>query len=304
MQEFKLLQEEELNELTKLGFNRTPKFTDYAILTGCQGFKSYDHESKWLLSSDIQTQNAIVDKDGLILELGDTHIYPAAVDNKGKITFAEENQPFYGIRPVTELSDKITNNSKIIEENDEIIKIEYGELPKNVVSEKQKQELDNVYKDYVFPENVKRYRPIITYYNPENPVNHKIDRIKYPYKKYKLNDKKFILMVTDRTFMSIDSILSDKSVVTAGQNYWLEIEPINWTYYKKLNLMIADDVLFTGEINRNKIKDYMYYYEDNDIYKYLNETFSKDIISSDNNINQKKPLVICKAPIMQKHMIR
>lgn len=46
MSKFTLLSEKELNELTKLGFNRTPKFTDYAILTGCQGFKrTVKHQS-------------------------------------------------------------------------------------------------------------------------------------------------------------------------------------------------------------------------------------------------------------------
>lgn len=84
MSKFTLLSEKELNELTKLGFNRTPKFTDYAILTGCQGFKKDGETSKWLLSSNIQTNNAIVSKDGLILELGDSHIYPAAVFCKRK----------------------------------------------------------------------------------------------------------------------------------------------------------------------------------------------------------------------------
>ncbi len=49
MSKFTLLSEKELNELTKLGFNRTPKFTDYAILTGCQGFKKDSETSKWLL---------------------------------------------------------------------------------------------------------------------------------------------------------------------------------------------------------------------------------------------------------------
>ena len=138
MSEFTLLSEKDLNELTKLGFNRRPKFTDYAILTGCQGFKG-DEPAKWLLSSEIKTNEAIVNENGLILELGSSHIYPAAVDDKGKITFAEENKPFYGIRPVTPMTEDIAQNIKIIKENKDIIKLEYGEFPQNVVSEEKKK---------------------------------------------------------------------------------------------------------------------------------------------------------------------
>lgn len=280
MSKFTLLSEEELNELTKLGFNRTPKFTDYAILTGCQGFKKDGETSKWLLSSNIQTNDAIVSKDGLILELGDSHIYPAAVDSEGKINFAEENMPFYGVRPVTKLTEDIARNAKIIYENSKTINLEYGEFPQNVTSEDLSTQLNEQIASYEFPSNVKRYLPIITYYNPENPVNYKIDRIKLPYKEYVIDENKFILMITSKDFLSVNSILNDKTKVIKDQNYWLEIKPIKWTYYKDMDLMISDNVLFTGEMSMDKIKDYAYFYEDTDIYKYLDETFSRNIIPS------------------------
>lgn len=118
------------------------------------------------------------------MELGDSHIYPAAVDSEGKINFAEENMPFYGVRPVTKLTEDIAQNAKIIYENSKTINLEYGEFPQNVTSEDLSTQLNEQIASYEFPDNVKRYLPIITYYNPENPVNYKIDRIKLPYKEY------------------------------------------------------------------------------------------------------------------------
>ena len=301
MSEFTLLSEKDLNELTKLGFNRRPKFTDYAILTGCQGFKG-DEPAKWLLSSEIKTNEAIVNENGLILELGSSHIYPAAVDDKGKITFAEENKPFYGIRPVTPMTEDIAQNIKIVKENKDIIKLEYGEFPQNVVSEEKKKNLDKKTEEYDFSKNVKRYKPVITYYNPANPNNFKIDRIKMPYKEYVLDDKKFVLMVTSRDFLSVNSILNDKTKVLKDQEYWIEVKSVKWTYYKKLDLMISDKVLFTGEMTLNKIKDYMYFYEDTDVYKYLNEIFAKDIIPSPPEKNLEKSLVKLPKLTEQRHM--
>lgn len=214
------------------------------------------------------------------MELGDSHIYPAAVDSEGKINFAEENMPFYGVRPVTKLTEDIARNAKIIYENSKTINLEYGEFPQNVTSEDLSTQLNEQIASYEFPDNVKRYLPIITYYNPENPVNYKIDRIKLPYKEYVIDKNKFILMITSKDFLSVNSILNDKTKVIKDQNYWLEIKPIKWTYYKDMDLMISDNVLFTGEMSMDKIKDYAYFYEDTDIYKYLDETFSRNIIPS------------------------
>ena len=301
MSEFTLLSEKDLNELTKLRFNRRPKFTDYAILTGCQGFKG-DEPAKWLLSSEIKTHEAIVNEDDIILDLGPSHIYPAAVDAKGKITYAEENKPFYGIRPVTKLTEDIAQNIKITKENKDIIKLEYGELPQNIVPEEKRKTLSEKAQDYDFSKNVKRYKPVITYYNPANPNNFKIDRIKMPYKEYVLDDKKFVLMVTSRDFLSVNSILNDKTKVLKDQEYWIEVKSVKWTYDKKLDLMISDKVLFTGEMTLNKIKDYMYFYEDTDVYKYLNEIFAKDIIPSTPEKKLEKSLVKLPKLTEQRHM--
>ena len=87
-------------------------------------------------------------------------------------------------------------------------------------------------------------------------------------------------MITSKDFLSVNSILNDKTKVIKDQNYWLEIKPIKWTYYKDMDLMISDNVLFTGEMSMDKIKDYAYFYEDTDIYKYLDETFSRNMIPS------------------------
>lgn len=63
-------------------------------------------------------------------------------------------------------------------------------------------------------------------------------------------------MITSKDFLSVNSILNDKTKVIKDQNYWLEIKPIKWTYYKDMDLMISDNVLFTGEMSMDKIKDY------------------------------------------------
>ena len=52
----------------------------------------------------------------------------------------------------------------------------------------------------------------------------------------------------------------------------------------------------------NKIKDYMYFYEDTDVYKYLNEIFAKDIIPSTPEKNLEKSLVKLPKLTEQRHM--
>ena len=140
-------------------------------------------------------------------------------------------------------------------------KIEFGSFPQNAVSKDVQKELENLY------QNNKLIKTNKTYINADNTYNNE----------FIFNNKKYV-----RVFNKYGNGNSDY--------VWIEVSPIKWTYYKKDNILIADDLLYTGipfnDIYKNGGKDNSDF-KNTSIYKFMNTYLIKDMFDNVSINNEK-----------------
>lgn len=316
MLKFRLLTENEMKEMSKYGFGKIPKVTDFAILSGISGnyltkeeYYNLDRRRekdryRWLLSSDICVYHSYVNDKGEVLDWGLSHSFPAAVDRKGNITYAICNEPGYGIRPVTVLNEDIAIGANIIDENimenEKFLVLQYGEYIRDVVDEDLNYYLDKELEEGNIFKTSKEYYPYWRYYDVKEsycrhmPIFRKSTNENF--QEYLFNGKKFVVVRTNKNSLNIGNKLHDDRRIEPDKSYWLMVEPIQWTLYMDNNLMVADEVLLCGEDSRHCLvhSPYRprYNFDNTDNMKmdnYLNKVFAKDIIPSNSLYKKEFP---------------
>lgn len=155
--------------------------------------------------------------------------------------------------------------NKIVRFND-VLEVEYGEYPQDVVSDEEAISLENLYNDKKLSETGKKY----TLYRRIERTN---DYEAETYTEYSYNGKKYIRYMSDAD----DSKLADGRNVMKDKAYFVEVKPLKWIVDEEKDIALAKDVFFAGvPFSRTGSCDF----KKSSINRFMSECLSKDIIPS------------------------
>ena len=174
-----------------------------------------------------------------------------------------------GVRPVIPCSKILSKDNNL---KNEILEMEYGEYPQNIVSRDLSLDLERLYQDELLETTGKNYT-----INCKYEIN--------TYKEYEYNGKKYIRFIGDPYYEG--ESLSNGTELKLGVPYWVEVSPIKWLVDKKHNIALSKKILFAGmpfdDFNERRKTNY----KKSLIYNFLNTIFVKDIIPSKTNQKEK-----------------
>ena len=195
---------------------------------------------------------------------------------------------FEGIRPVLSFSseeeyNRIRNrmNQNIhIQSDTNRIMLEYGMYPQNVVSSSLNEELDTLLENGCLKATGNVY----------TTINETIAELNFlpiikKYNEYNYNGKRYVRL-EKIIYDSIGASLSTGETVSDDCFYWLEVSPINWIVDDENRKLISEKVLTAG------IKffpdDRSTNFKNTSVYKFLNDTFIREMLQSQEKINTNK----------------
>ncbi len=177
-----------------------------------------------------------------------------------------------GIRPVLPyslISSKCLNQ---ITTKNNILEIEYGEYPQDIVSGDFAKILEKAYLEKTIKQTGKVYTTD-SYEVVDIDKGFKArEHIEYEY-----NKRKYIRLVGDK--ISVAHILSDGRTIEIGNVYWIEVSPIKWMIDEKTNIALSKKIILSG-LQFNLEQNYEGNFEQTDIKHFMDTYLSKEIISS------------------------
>ena len=177
---------------------------------------------------------------------------------------------YMSIRPAMEFSElqKLFHTCKIVGENDKCFVCIAGEYPQTIVN------LQNI------DINLANYTGKFYTINGAKAGERAFEPQELPELEY--NGNKFI-KVTAHLYDRLNSStvnLGDVLVVD-GQDYFVKVEPIKWLVDKKTNIAVCQKALVAGiPMNKSKFNNF----EQTDLFYYLNNYFSKEIVPAPSKV--------------------
>ena len=155
-----------------------------------------------------------------------------------------------------------------------IKEIEYGEYPQTIVDENYSSELESAYNNGNLRTTGKTYTTDSVRYQDTDTSFRARTHTEYEY-----NGSKYIRFVGDSNCDG--EFLSDGRTIKPGQVYWIRVEPITWLVDEKANIALSKYILFSGVQFKNR-RDYKGNFENTDIKQFMDNYFSKEIITMNN----------------------
>ncbi len=171
-----------------------------------------------------------------------------------------------GIRPVMQIIDD--RDFKFINDKEFI----YGEYPQTILEEYESNNLERKFLEGRLIKTGKTYEVDSIECN-----NTSLDYSPRKFDEYIHEGKKYIRIKGCND--TSGRYLSDNRKIQEDNFYWVKVEPIVWLYDKNLNKALTKKVLISG-IQYNNSLLFKTDFETSNIYKYLNNVFIKDIVSS------------------------
>ena len=200
------------------------------------------------------------------------------ITHAGDFCYYYPNRRRDGVRPVLlkKTTDKIKNPKikKILLPNDLEVKVAFfGEYPQKSVKVKLSEVLEKMYHN----RELKKLKEFYTF-DTAGLTDYEQGMKPKKYFVYAYGDKKYI-RVEGRPADS-DSILSNGKDVQIGDPYWIEILPIEWLVDENTGIWISKKALLSG-IRFGQYDSYDGNFKKTDMFAYLKEYFSKEMIASD-----------------------
>lgn len=158
----------------------------------------------------------------------------------------------------------------------------YGEYPQTIVDEKLSVELEQEYKNGNINATDKTYTTDSENYENMFSSFKSRTHIEYQYK-----ENKYIRFKADRN--CIGKKLSNGIEIKKDDIYWVKVEPIEWLIDNEQNIAISRNLLLSGIQFDDFLSDWNYEFEHTFISRFLDEYFSKDMITT-KNIDEKSKI--------------
>ena len=176
--------------------------------------------------------------------------------------------------PYSSIKSKCSNKSI---NNHGILEVEYGEYPQTVVLDDVAKVLESEYSKGTLKKTGKSYTTDSTNignnYSGFQPTTH----IEYEY-----NGKKYIRFVVKENSSRVT--LSNRREKRHIDVCWIEVEPIKWLIDEKNDIALSKNVIFAGVKFEHHINNtFQIDFYDTNIKKFMDNYFSKEIISSNLN---------------------
>ena len=246
------------------------KASDLSTLMGCYNARGYNHCS-WGTST---------------IEIGADGSYSIVyVDMCGFMkgwSLAEGFGFFEGIRPIlsfaseeeyNRIRNRVNQNLCIQSDTNRVI-LEYGMYPQNVVSSSLNKELETLFENGILKTTGNVYTTI-----NETHKNHPIIE---KCNEYNYNGKRYVRLEKIGRG-ALNENLSTGETVSDGNSYWLEVSPINWIVDDENRKLISETVLTAGM--RFFPADNSDNFKNSSVYKFLNDTFIREMLQSQEKIN-------------------
>lgn len=199
--------------------------------------------------------------------------------NGKKNTYITEER-IIGSRPALPYSLMFLFSTNVIQLEEGIKEVEYGEYPQTIVSEELSEYLENAYINNTLNETGRFFTTDSTtseYFDTPFKAKHNIV--------YEYNGKKYIRFIPQSNCKKSGVLkqLSNGKICTLGTVYWVEVEPIKWLVDENANIALSKKVIFSG-VQYSRNYDCKRNFENTDINKFMNEIFSKEIITYEEKI--------------------
>ena len=204
--------------------------------------------------------------------------YTSTLDSDGMLKTINENgricQNSYltkrsgGVRVVLkydkDVYDKMTVKDK------RFLIVEYGEYPQKAVNKELSDELWQSYHDNSLLETGKVYTTDSHYWNDFCEPFKPIESIEYYYKGKKYAKVKAIRNNETKPGLECED----------GNEYWVEVSPIEWYIDKENKILISKELLISGLRCTNNNGKYNGNFKKTEMYYFLNKIFAKDLVPS------------------------
>ena len=175
----------------------------------------------------------------------------------GYLMSSDESRYLYetktGIRPVLSFDELPNFWSHVSQTIKGIPMVEYGEYPQFAVDEEKDKRLTHLLNENKLVKTGKIY----------------FDK----FEEYEYGNKKYVRVTYDTNV----KLANDREINRSA--CWLEVEPIQWIVDEENKLFISTRIL-AGGIHLDQSKSFTGSFEDTPIYKFLTQSFAKDLIPS------------------------
>lgn len=253
--------EKALDIFKKMGLES--EITDYAIVMGCFATKKDSINKGWWWTS-----TCLMDISDHF-DTGHAEYYPndiATVFESGSIGESHVDAGGRGVRPAIRFSTIASMCGPIKVNHDGIKETEWGEYPQTVVSPELANTLDRLFEENALTATGKTYK---------DNDNQYIDLVEYEYQ-----GERYVCFERSRDTNGSKEFLSTDEEVKRFQTYWLKVEPITWLIDEKNDIALSQKILFHMYYDKRKGNNEIKF-EDSDIKYYLDTTFSKEIIPTE-----------------------
>lgn len=218
---------------------------------------------------------SLIDRTGMWLSqtpYNDDNVY--IVDHRGCKNYTNNIKRQSGGRPVLLWDSIFEFYNKFSQDN--IIEVEYCEYPQEVVNDDLSYKLEVLYGINELEETGKVYTT-----DCSRDCNSNAKFMARDFIEYIFEGKKYIRFATEKSY-SNGNLLSDGRKIYPNYVYWVRVDPIVWIIDLKNHDILSKNILFSG-IQFNNYNKINTCFEDSDIYYFLNEVFSKNIIPIQKN---------------------
>jgi len=178
-----------------------------------------------------------------------------------------------GARPTINYSIIKHNISNTVRGVDGVLRVEYGEYPQKAVDENMQEKLENAFIYRLLRRTGKTYTTDSQKYD-DYSSKFKPQTLK----EYEYEGKKYVRVIVNSYFDGNEFQLSTACEYMDGDYVWVEVSPITWLVDEKNDIAVSEKILFAG-VQFNHDNDYNGIFKNTDIKKYLDNYFSKEIIS-------------------------
>ena len=192
-----------------------------------------------------------------------------------------------GARPALPYSSISSIASNEVRGSFGIKEVEYGEYPQTIVDERFSRELE---------ENYKRgsgIRKTGKTYTTDSVDYNDCDRSFEPRKheEFEYKGRRYIRIVGYHKGEYYK--LSDGRIIVSGEPYWVAVEPIKWLVDERANIALSKKIIFSG-VQFKKTRDYKGDFNRTDIKQFIDKHFSKEIVSSKDDILENNKTTVFK----------
>jgi len=200
--------------------------------------------------------------------------YVCSVDNEGDLFDDDNEERSTGARPAINYSIIKHNISNAVRGVDGVLRVEYGEYPQKAVDENMQEKLEKAFTYRVLKETGKTYTTDSQKYDAYS------SKFKpQTLKEYEYEGKKYVRVIANSYFDGNEFQLSSGDEYVDGDYVWVEVSPITWLVDEEEDIAVSEKILFAGvQFEYNNYYDGIF--KNTDIKKYLDNYFSKEIVSS------------------------